>query len=98
IDRVRNGHRVDHYQTIRRRKDGSTVDISLTVSPIRDSAGNVVGASKIARDITAQKQVEEDLRVTRERLTNANQDLERRVEDRTASLRQAINQMEEFSY
>src|SRR5262245_51326051 len=49
LDRIRRGERVDHYETVRRRKDGSLVEVSLTVSPIRDARGNVVGASKIAR-------------------------------------------------
>lgn len=51
LERIRGGERIEHYETVRRRKDGSLVDISITVSPIRDSAGKVVGASKIARDI-----------------------------------------------
>jgi PAS domain S-box-containing protein len=55
LARIRRGERVDHYETIRRRKDGSLVDISLTVSPIRDAAGAVVGASKIARDISERR-------------------------------------------
>lgn len=52
LARVRAGERVDHYQTIRKRKDGRLIDISLTVSPIKNSVGQIVGASKIARDIT----------------------------------------------
>jgi PAS domain S-box-containing protein len=52
LERIRRGDRIDHYETIRRRKDGSFVDISLTVSPIRNQQGEIVGASKIARDIT----------------------------------------------
>jgi PAS domain S-box-containing protein len=59
IDRIRRGDRVDSYETIRRRKNGSLVDISLTVSPIRDAAGKVIGASKIARDITDRKRAED---------------------------------------
>lgn len=58
IQRIRLGERIDHYETIRRRKDGSPVDISLTVSPMRDADGRVVGASKIARDISLRKQAE----------------------------------------
>jgi PAS domain S-box-containing protein len=58
LRRVRNGERIDHYDTVRRRKDGSTVDISLTVSPIRDAGGIIVGASKIARDISERKRWE----------------------------------------
>ena len=52
LGRLRRGEQIDHYETVRRRRDGSLVDISLTVSPIRNSSGRVVGASKIARDIT----------------------------------------------
>jgi len=52
LSKIRAGEKVDHYETIRQRKDGTRVNISLTVSPIRDDAGTIVGASKIARDIT----------------------------------------------
>jgi two-component system, chemotaxis family, CheB/CheR fusion protein len=55
IQRVRRGERVDHYETVRQSKDGSLLNISLSVSPIFDDRGNVTGASKIARDITASK-------------------------------------------
>src|SRR6185436_1815867 len=58
LARVRGGERVDHFETVRMRRDGSLVDISLTVSPIRDASGRVVGASKIARDISARKTAE----------------------------------------
>ncbi len=62
--RIRRGERVDHFETIRQRKDGSLVPISLTVSPVKNDAGEVVGASKIARDISAQKAAEEALRAS----------------------------------
>jgi PAS domain S-box-containing protein len=55
IERIRRGERIDHYETVRVRKDGTLLDISLTVSPIRDGAGTIVGASKIARDISGRK-------------------------------------------
>jgi PAS domain S-box-containing protein len=55
LKRIRRGERIDHYETVRRRKDGSLVDISLTVSPIRDSTGEIIGASKVARDITERR-------------------------------------------
>ena len=58
IGKVRSGQRVDHFETVRRRKDGTAIDISLTVSPILDARGNIVGASKVARDISGQKQTE----------------------------------------
>jgi PAS domain S-box-containing protein len=58
LERIRRGERIEHYETVRRRKDGSLIDVSLTVSPLKDSAGKVVGASKIARDITERKQAQ----------------------------------------
>ncbi|HVE66882.1 MAG TPA: chemotaxis protein CheB, partial [Thermoanaerobaculia bacterium] len=62
LERIRRGEVIGHYETVRRRKDGSLVDVSLTVSPMRDSTGTVVGASKIARDITERKRLESELR------------------------------------
>ena len=61
LQRIRSGERIDHFETVRRRKDGSMVSISLTVSPISDGLGHIVGASKIARDITEQKRREEQI-------------------------------------
>ncbi|WP_037469956.1 PAS domain S-box protein [Sinorhizobium fredii] len=61
LRRIRSGERIDHYQTTRRRKDGALIEISLTVSPVRDATGRIVGASKIARDITEQKRAGEAL-------------------------------------
>ena len=97
LSRLRRGERIDHFETTRRRKDGSLVEISLTISPVRVE-GRIVGASKIARDITAWKHSERELREAKEQLSLANQELEKRVQERTASLREAIAQMEEFSY
>jgi PAS domain S-box-containing protein len=68
LERVRTGQSVAPYETIRRRKDGSLFDISLSVSPIIDETGRTVGASKIARDITAGKRAEQDVRRSREAL------------------------------
>ena len=67
LDRLRRGERVDHFHTVRRRKDGSLLDVSLTISPVRDSSGRVIGASKVARDITALKQAERALRESEQR-------------------------------
>jgi PAS domain S-box-containing protein len=58
---LRRGERIDHYETVRQRKDGSLIDISLTVSPIRNATGEIVGASKIARDITERKRHDEHI-------------------------------------
>jgi two-component sensor histidine kinase len=59
IARIRRGERIEHYDTVRRRKDGSLIDISLTVSPIKESDGRIIGASKIARDIGERKRAEQ---------------------------------------
>ena len=59
LARIRRGERVEHYETIRQRKDGSMIDISLTISPVRDQAGKIIGASKIARDISERRRAEE---------------------------------------
>jgi PAS domain S-box-containing protein len=61
IERLKRGERVDHFETLRLRKDGTLIDLSLTISPVKDAAGRVVGASKVARDITERKQVEQAL-------------------------------------
>jgi PAS domain S-box-containing protein len=67
LAKIARGERVHHYETERIRKDGRRIHVSLTVSPVRDAAGNVIGASKIARDITEKKEAEERLRRNEER-------------------------------
>ena len=62
LERVRRGERVEYFETVRVRKDGQHLNISISVSPIRDASGNIVGASAIARDVTAQKRSEDLLR------------------------------------
>ncbi len=66
LARQRRGERVDHYETVRVTKEGRRIDVSLTVSPIRDSTGKIVGASKVARDITDRKRAEAELRRSEE--------------------------------
>jgi PAS domain S-box-containing protein len=61
LRRLAEGERVDHFETVRRRKDGSTLEVSLTISPIRDAVGRVIGASNVARDITERKRIEQAL-------------------------------------
>jgi two-component system CheB/CheR fusion protein len=72
LARIRNGEQIQHYETTRRRKEGTLVPLSLSVSPIRDDQGNVVGASKIARDISAQKRTERALQEAKEAAEQAN--------------------------
>jgi len=88
LERIRSGEHIEHYETVRRSKDGGNIDISLTVSPIRDSGGKIIGASAIGRDITERKLAEEALRrVNRElrAISNCNQVLVR-AEDEQALL------------
>jgi PAS domain S-box-containing protein len=58
LERIRRGERVDHYETVRQRKDGSLIDVSLTISPVKDASGKVAGASNIVRDITERKEAQ----------------------------------------
>ena len=69
LARLRRGERVDHFETVRRRKDGALLDISLTISPVRDSAGTIIGASKIARDISERKRAERAIEALNAELT-----------------------------
>ena len=71
LGRLHAGERIEHHETVRRRKDGSLVDISLTVSPVRDSLGRITGASKISRDITERRQSEEFVRESEAALREA---------------------------
>jgi PAS domain S-box-containing protein len=80
------GERVEHFETVRVTKDGRTLDISLMISPIRDASGRVVGASKVARDITQRKQAERLLRQNEERMRQLADGLEGQVRERTKEL------------
>ena len=77
LQRIRRGERVHHFETVRRRKDGTLLDISLTVSPIIDESGNIVGASKVARDISERKRAEDALRKKDDALEMARTELAR---------------------
>jgi PAS domain S-box-containing protein len=72
LARLRVGERVDHYETVRVRKDGRLIEVSVTISPIRDGQGRIIGASKIARDITDQKRFQAELRAAKEAAEAAN--------------------------
>ncbi len=86
LQRLRTGDRIDHFETVRQRKDGRLIDISLTVSPVKDRAGRIIGASKIARDISQRKQAERQLK-------QMAAESEQRVIDRTYQLRCSQEQM-----
>ena len=72
LEQIRRDERVDHYETDRVRKDGTIIQVSLTVSPVKDAEGRIIGASKIARDITARKRAEEQLREQAEIIETVN--------------------------
>jgi PAS domain S-box-containing protein len=91
LEKIKRGESVPHLETVRVRKDGSRVEVSITVSPIKDSAGKVVGASKVARDITERRQAAEALR-------RINTELEQHIAERTAQLQAANGELEAFSY
>ena len=83
LARIRRGERIEHYETIRQSKDGSLLDISLTVSPIKDAEGKIIGASKIGRDITRRKQMEAALEEAKDAFAK---ELQKRVQERTVDL------------
>jgi len=88
LERLKRGERVDHFETIRVRKDGTPLDISLTISPVKDATGRVIGASKVARDVTERKRTERALQESENRLLALTDTLETQVRARTAELEQ----------
>ena len=98
VERMKRGERVDHFETIRLTKDGRRLDVSLTVSPLKDEEGQVVGASKVLRDITARKVAEKKLLEAREQLEVHAEKLESTVSERTQQLQGTIAELESFCY
>jgi light-regulated signal transduction histidine kinase (bacteriophytochrome) len=84
LERLKQGEHINHFETVRIKKDGHPIDVSLSLSPIKDSAGRVIGASAIGRDISERLRAEAEIR-------RLNEELEQRVVERTA-------QLEAFSY
>jgi PAS domain S-box-containing protein len=88
LQRLRRGERIDHFETLRRRKDGTLLDISLTISPVKDGSGKTIGASKVARDVTERKRSERALRESEVQLRTLADELEKQVQTRTQELEQ----------
>lgn len=86
LNRIKSGERVDHFETLRRRRDGTLLDISLTISPVKDESGRTIGASKVARDITQRKRAEADLRKSEEQFRKLSETLDAEVRARTSEL------------
>jgi PAS domain S-box-containing protein len=98
LERLKRGERVDHFETVRQTRAGQRIHVSLSISPIKNAEGRLVGASKIARDITERKRGEQALQNARDELRRHADDLERRVNQRTASLQQTLKSMETVLY
>jgi len=97
IERIKRGERIEHFDTVRLRKDKTPLAISLTISPVLDASGKIIGASKIARDITERKQIERALRESEERYRTLADALDTQVQFRTQELEKRNSEMRELS-
>jgi len=91
IARLLRGERVDHYETVRVRKDGARIDVSLSVSPIRNESGQIIGAAKVARDVTEAKRLQRAEQELLEQLQELTTELEQQVEE-AQSLQEEVEQ------
>jgi PAS domain S-box-containing protein len=97
IERIKRGERIEHFDTVRVRKDKSPLDISLTISPVRDASGKIIGASKIARDINQRKRFERELRESEERYRTLADALDTQVQFRTQELERRNSELRDLS-
>jgi PAS domain S-box-containing protein len=97
IERIKRGERIEHFDTVRVGKNGTALDISLTISPVRNADGEIIGASKIARDISQRKQIERELRDSEGRYRMLADALETQVQFRTQELEKRNSDLRELS-
>jgi signal transduction histidine kinase len=97
IERLKEGERVEPLDTVRIRKDKTLLDISLTLSAIREASGKIIGASTIARDITQRKRIERELRESEERYRALADALDTQVQFRTRELERRNSELRELS-
>ncbi|HEX3821137.1 MAG TPA: PAS domain S-box protein [Candidatus Sulfotelmatobacter sp.] len=97
IDRIKRGERIENFDTVRVRKDKTEFDVSLTISPVRDATGKIIGASKIARDITQRRQVERELRESEGRYRTLAGALDTQVQFRTQELERRNSELRDLS-
>ncbi|MEP6594474.1 MAG: PAS domain S-box protein [Ginsengibacter sp.] len=94
VERIRNNEIIDHYETVRNKKNGEQFYVSIAASPLKDQAGNIIGVSKIAREITSRKKSEAELIKANNELVFQNQEKEKRA----AELKAVNKELESFSY
>jgi PAS domain S-box-containing protein len=97
LAQLRRGERIDHYETIRVRKDGSPLNVSLTISPVKDAGGRIVGASKVARDITERVRHEQAMQEANAALKRANEDLQQFAYSASHDLQEPLRMISAYS-
>jgi len=96
LEKIRNGEIIHHFETVRVRKDGKSIDVSLTISPIKDSSGRIIGASTIARDITERKKTEKQLQKSLEEKDMLMKEIHHRVKNNLMVLSSLLNLQSKF--
>ncbi len=98
LEKIKNNEKIDHYETVRNRSDGKQFYVSLTVSPLKDKLGNIIGASKIARDISMQKKAETNFIYANKELTFNNSEKEKRAAELIIANKELVFQNQEKEY